>query len=295
MITVMGASGHTGGRIGEHLLRGGERIRVLGRSTARLAGLASQGAEVLTGDATDAAFLTTAFRGADAVYTLLPPDLQSADLRRKWDQEGEAIVHAARGSGVRYVVFLSSLGADVAEGTGPIAGLHAQEARLRTLPDVNVLVLRPAWFFENFFAILGLIKHRGINGGAIAPDLRMPMIATRDISNVAARALKARDWTGVVVRELLGPRDLTLAEATRIIGDRIGKPDLQYVQFPYADFAASLAQTGISQDVARLYAELARAFNEGRIASREGRGPENTTPTRLEDFADVLAGAYQTV
>ena len=84
----------------------------------------------------------------------------------------------------------------------------------------------------------------------MVPDLEMPMIAARDIADVAARALKARDWTGVVVRELLGPRDLTYAEATRIIGAHIGKPDLQYVQFPYADFAASLAQMGISRNVA---------------------------------------------
>ena len=293
MITVMGASGNTGGRISASLLADGEKVRALGRSAHRLAGLQSKGAEILTGDATDAAMLTQGFRGADAVYTLLPPDPQSPDLRKKWDQEGEAIVKAVRASGVRFVVFLSSIGADLPEGTGPIAGLHAQEERLRQLRDVNVLILRPASFFENFYAVLGLIKHQGINGGAVKPDLEIPMIATRDIADVAARALKARDRTGVVVRELLGPRDLTHAEATRIIGAHIGKADLQYVQFPYADFAASLVQMGISQNVAGLYAEMSRAFNEGRIKSREGRRPENTTPTEFEDFAEVLARAYE--
>ncbi len=223
----------------------------------------------------------------------MPPDPQSPDLRKKWDQEGEAIVKAIRASGVRHVVFLSSIGADMPEGTGPIAGLHAQEERLRELRDVNVLMLRPASFFENFHAVLGLIKHQGINGGAVAPDLQIPMIATRDIAEVAVRALKARDWTGVVVRELLGPRDLTHGEATRIIGAHIGKPHLKYVQFPYADFASSLVQMGISQNVAGLYAEMARAFNEGKIKSREGRRPENTTPTKFEDFANVLARAYE--
>ena len=293
MITVMGASGNIGRRISEQLLQQRESIRALGRSAEKLAGLERKGAEVLTGDATDAAFLTNAFRGANAVYTLLPPDPQSPDLRKKWAQEGEAIVNAIRDAAVRYVVFLSSIGADLSEGTGPIAGLHAQEERLRRLQGVNVLILRPASFFENFYATLGLIKHQGITGGAVAPDLPMPMIATRDIADVAARALKARDWTGVVVRELLGARDLAFADATRIIGAHIGKPDLQYVQFPYADFAASLVQMGISQNVAGLYAEMARAFNERKIESREGRRPENTTPTKFEDFAKVLARAYE--
>jgi uncharacterized protein YbjT (DUF2867 family) len=293
MIAVMGAGGNTGGRISERLLQQGERVRALGRSAAKLASLGSKGAEVLTGDATDAEFLTGAFRDADAVYTLLPPNPQSPDLRKKWDEQGEAIVKAIRDSGVHHVVFLSSIGADLPEGTGPIAGLHAQEERLRKLPDVNALILRPASFFENFYATLGLMKHQGVNGGAVAPDLRLPMIATRDIADVAARAVTARDWTGVVVRELLGPRDLTHAEATRIIGAHIGKPDLKYVQFPYADFASSLVQMGISANMAGLYAEMARAFNEGKIKSREGRKPENTTPTRFEDFADDLARAYE--
>jgi uncharacterized protein YbjT (DUF2867 family) len=293
MITVMGATGNTGGRISEQLLQQREEIRALGRSAGKLARLESRGAEVLAGDAADAAFLTGAFRGADAVYTLLPPDPQSPDLRRQWDERGGAIVKAIRDSGVRHVVFLSSVGADLPDGTGPIAGLHAQEERLRKLPDVSVLILRPAWFFENFYATLGLIKHQGINGGAVAPDLRIPMIATRDIADAAARALKARNWTGVVVRELLGAGDLTFAEATRVIGAHVGKPELQYVQFPYADFASSLVQMGISPNMAGLYAEMARAFNDGRIKSLEGRRPENTTPTRFDDFVKDLARAYE--
>jgi uncharacterized protein YbjT (DUF2867 family) len=265
----------------------------LGRSANTLATLKNKGAEVLTGEATDVAFLTKAFRRTDAVYTFFPPDPQSPDYRKKQDQEGEAIVHAIKDSGVRFVVFLSSVGADLAEGTGPIAGLHAQEARLRDLSGVNVLILRPASFFENFYATLGLIKHQGINGGAIAPDLAIRMIATRDIADVAARALKARDWTGVVVRDLLGQRDLSYAEATRILGARIGKPDLKYVQFPCEDFAAALVQIGLSQNVAALYVEMAKAFNEGRVQSRERWRPENTTPTSFESFAEELARAYQ--
>ena len=295
MITVMGASGHVGGQIADLLVESGERVRALGRSVEKLKGVADKGATVLTGDAGDAMFLADAFRGADAAFALLPPDVGAADYRRQQDEQGEAIVAAIRESGLRHVAFLSSLGADLAEGTGPIAGLHAQEKRLRRLSGVDVLVLRPAYFFENFFDTMGLVKHQGINGGPIAPDLPFPMIATRDIAEVAARALRQRDWHGVVVRELLGERDLTFAEATRIIGAQIGKPDLSYVQFPYPDFTASLVQMGISPNVAGLYAEMARAVNEGRVKSREGRRSENTTPTRFETFAETLAGAYQTV
>jgi uncharacterized protein YbjT (DUF2867 family) len=293
MIAILGASGNTGMRIARLLLKGGEKVRALGRSAEKLAALKSAGTEVLTGDASDATFLTAALHGADGVYTLFPPDFRSTDYRAQQDRQGEAVVKAIRDSGVRRVVFLSSLGAELSEGTGPIAGLHAQEERLRELGGVDVLVLRAAYFFENFYATLDLIKHQGINGGAIAADVAIPMIATRDIADAAAQALKTRDWKGLVVRELLGQRDLTFAEATRILGARIGKPDLKYVQFPYAGFAAALVQMGFSQNVADLYVEMTRAANGGALKSREGRSPSNTTPTRFEEFAESLAMAYQ--
>ena len=292
MITVMGATGHTGKKITETLLKIREKVRALGRSESKLADLKRAGAEALTGDTTDAAFLAKVFRGADAVYTLLPADRRSSDYRAEQDRQGEAIVKAIRQSGVRYAVALSSLGADLTEGTGLIAGLHAQEERLKRLEDTSVLLLRPVSFFENFYDALELIKHQGINGDSVAPNLAVPMIATRDIADAAAKALKARDWKGVVVRELLGPRDLSYAEATRILGARIGKPDLKFVQFSYADTARALVEAGLSESFAGLYVEMTRAFNEGKIKPREGRKPENTTPTRFEDFAGELSRAY---
>lgn len=295
MITVMGATGHTGKKITEALLKASEQVRALGRSASKLAELQNAGAEVLAGDTNDPVFLTKAFFGADAVYTLLPTDPASPDYRAAQDQQGEAIVKAVRISGVRYVVALSSLGGDLSEGTGVIAGLHAQEERLKQLKGVSVLLLRPVSFFENFFNALPLIKYEGINGDSVEPDLAVPMIATRDIADVAAKALKARDWNGVVARELIGQRDLSHAEATRIIGESIGKPDLEYVQFSYADEAKALVDAGMSQSFAEQYVEMTRAFNEDRVKPHNGRTPKNTTPTRFEDFVGELAQAYQAI
>jgi uncharacterized protein YbjT (DUF2867 family) len=293
LIAVMGASGHTGGRVAEKLIEAGEKVRVLGRSADKLERFENDGADVQTVDATDAAALTKAFRGANAVFTLLPPDFRSTDFRALQDRIGEATVKAVQDSGVERVVLLSSLGAEFPEGTGPIAGLHAQEERLRKLEDVHVLSLRAGYFFENSYRTLGLVRQQGINGGAVAPDVPIAMIATRDIGDAAAKALHQRDFEGFVVRELLGERDLTLADATRILGAAIGKPDLKYVQFPRADFVKALVSMGASQNVASLYGEMADALSKGRVKSLEGRRPENTTPTSFEQFVPELAKAYQ--
>ena len=292
MITVMAATGRIGKRITQQLLAAGEKVRALGRSESKLSELGGTGAETIAGEATDAAFLTSAFRGADAVYTLLPYDLQESDYYAQQSRVGEAVIKAVRDSGVRQVVFLSSVGADQPSGTGMLVSMHDQEERLRKLDGVNVLILRPGPFFENLHGFVEMIRHEGITGDAFAPDLPLPMIATRDVADAAAGALKTRDWKGVVVRELLGQRDISFAEATRLIGERIGRPDLQYVQFPYPDAARALTQFGFSEDIANREAEVARAANEGRIPSREDRNAKNTTATPFEDFADELARAY---
>jgi uncharacterized protein YbjT (DUF2867 family) len=291
MISVMGATGHVGGEIARRLVKAGQEVRALGRSREKLAAI--EGAEAHAGDAADASYLAGAFRGADAVFTLLPPDVRSPDYRALQDRQGEAIARALRDAGTRHVVFLSSVGAEQPTGTGPIAGLHAQEARLRTLPDTNVLALRPGYFFENFYASLPVVKHQGVVGDAVGPDVALPMIATRDIAAVATEALLARDFRGFVVRELLGPRELTHAEATRIMGGAIGRPDLPYVQLPYEEMVGALVGAGLSPNVSSLYVEMSRALNEGRVRSVEGRSASNTTPTRFEDFVLELAQAYR--
>lgn len=293
MITVMGATGDTGREITRLLLDAGVEVRALGRSEPKLAALADAGAEAIAGDAADPAFLTAAFRGADAVFTLLPYEIDAPDYHAGALRLGESIVSAVRVAGVRHVVGLSSVGADRPAGTGFVASLHAFEGQLRTLGGANVLILRAGWLFKNFYASLDLIKREGIVADSVAPDLPLPMVDTQDVAAVAARALRRRDWQGVVVRELLGERDLSYAEATRIIGERIGKLDLAYVQLPDAELAAALVREGFSEDTARLQIELNRALNDGTIRSLEGRTAATATPTRFEEFAAELARAYQ--
>jgi uncharacterized protein YbjT (DUF2867 family) len=119
------------------------------------------------------------------------------------------------------------------------------------------------------------------------------MIATADVAAVAAEALRERNWSGAVVRELLGPRDLTYTEAAAAIGEAIGQPDLQYVQLPDEELMAILTEAaGFSPDFAALFVEFNQALSERRLHSLEGRNERNTTPTGFEEFAAEVAHAY---
>jgi uncharacterized protein YbjT (DUF2867 family) len=286
---ILGASGNTGSIIADSLLSKGKKVRVVGRDAGRLQRFVRQGAEAFTGDVSDAAALTKAFSGARAAYLLLPP----ITSRENQERESDAIAKAVRESGLPYAVYLSSYGAHVPEGTGPVTGLHSSEEKLNAISGLNVLHLRAAYFMENNLAAVRMIQETGIFGHALLPDLKLPMAATRDVGNYAAQRLFDLDFSGKQIRELLGERDLSMAEATAIIARGIGKPDLRYVQFPYDHEQQVLKQMGMSPKKAAVYIEMFKAINAGVLAAQEPRSRENTTPTSFETFVqNVFAPAY---
>jgi uncharacterized protein YbjT (DUF2867 family) len=289
MYVILGASGNTGSIIADSLLSKGKKVRVVGRDTGRLQRFVRQGAEAFTGDMSDAAALSKAFSGARAAYLLLPPITSREDQER----ESDAIAQALSESGLRYAVYLSSYGAHVPEGTGPVTGLHSSEQKLNAISGLNVLHLRAAYFMENNLAAISMIQEMGVFGHALLPDLKLPMMATRDVGNYAAQRLLHLDFSGKQTRELLGERDLSMTEATAIIARGIGKPDLRYKQFSHDQMQDALEQMGMPPKKAAVYVEMFRAINAGVLAAQEPRSRENTTPTSFEEFVqDVFAPAY---
>ena len=291
MYVITGATGNIGSEIARRLLQLGKKVRAISRDKNRLKSIADQGAEIRPGSLDDAKFLTEMMEGATAVFAIIPPDLHAENYSAYQNKLGEAIATALRQSKVPYVVHLSSVGADLSSGTGPIAGLHLQEQRLNRL-DANVLHLRPSSFMENFFASIPMIREMGIMGSPAKPDLRHPLIATRDVGAVAAERLNRLDFKGKTVLELLGQREVSMTEVTKILGAAIGKPDLPYVQFSYEDAENGMIQAGLSPDVAKQLVEIDRAINEGLIKFVP-RTAENTTPTTIEEFAKIFTEAYK--
>ncbi|MFZ3342470.1 MAG: NmrA family NAD(P)-binding protein [Terriglobales bacterium] len=284
MYVVLGASGHTGHVVAKNLLERGQKVRVVGRSTERLQSAAAHGAEVALADATDALSLAKAFKGADAAYVLIPPDPTSSNFRSFQDRVSDAIAASVENAGIKRVVSLSSIGADKASGTGPVVGLYNLEQKLNQIDGVNVLHLRAGYFMENVLPQVGVIRMLGNMAGPVRSDLKLPMIATRDIGNAVAEALVRGDFRGKTTRELLGQRDIDYTEAAAIIGKAIGKPDLRYIQAPDDQLRPAMVQMGMSVDLVGLILEMAAALNSGYMRALEPRSAANTTSTSFETF-----------
>ncbi len=294
MYTIMGAAGNISGKLTGLLLEKNQKVRIIGRSTERLQPFIDSGAEAAVGDAADSDFLTEAFKDADTVYAMIPPNFAASDFRRYQNEIGQNIATAIERSGVSHVVNLSSLGAHLPDNTGPIKGLYDQEQRLNKLEGTNILHLRPTFFMENTLMNIDMIKNMGLNGGHVKGDIPFAMIATGDIARVAFLHMLERDFSGKVVRELLGPRDISMNEVTRIIGDKIGQPELTYVHFPRDVYIKGLTQAGLSDDMAQLLAEMSAGLNDDLFATGLTRTAENTTPTTFEEFAALFAQVYNT-
>lgn len=292
MYVIMGATGNIGSKLAKILLDKGKKITVIGRSALRLQPFVDRGALAAIGDMTDTGFLTNAFKGADAVFAMIPPNYQTKNFRNDYNEMGDNIVEAIKGSGVKHVVFLSSHGAQLPDKTGPVKGLHDVEQKLNSLDEVNILHLRPTNFMENLLAQIGLIKNAGITGGGVKSDLKISMIATKDIAQAAADHLLDRDYSGKTVHELLGERDVSMDEVAKVLGEKIGKPELRYVQFSPEDEKKGLMDIGMSEDASDQLVELNQAMNDGLLAVNVPRTTQNTTRTTIEEFADFFAQVY---
>jgi len=175
-----------------------------------------------------------------------------------------------------------------------VLGLHKLEEKLSSIPNIRALFLRAGYFMENLLPQAGIIRSQGTMAGPIRLDLLLPMIAARDIGAAAADALSTPPSEGTRIRELLGPRDVTYSEASKIIGKAIDQPELHYVQAPSSQLKPVLLQMGMSASMVDGLLEMSDALNAGFMKPTEPRSPSSATPTTIETFvAEEFVPAYR--
>ncbi|RYZ19988.1 MAG: NAD-dependent dehydratase, partial [Chitinophagaceae bacterium] len=224
-IVLLGAAGHITRPLAENLLSAGHDVTVIGRNADNLKPFTDKGAKAAAGSVEDVAFLTETFRGADAVYTMVPPNFGVQGDWKQWiGNVGRGYAEAIKASGVKFVVNLSSIGADQPEGCGPVTGLYQVEQALDALEGVNVLHLRAGYFYTNLLSNIGMVKGAGIIGGNNGDaQAKMVMVHPEDIADAAAAALQQRDFSGHTVKYVVS--DVRNGgEVAKALGTAVGKP-----------------------------------------------------------------------
>lgn len=290
VFVIAGATGNTGSIVARHLLEQGHTVRAISRNAEKLSSLS--GVEAYIGQLDDAEFLTQALTGADGFFTLLPYNYGAPDLLADQRAMIRANVEAIQASGVKRVVALSSYGAHIPQNGGVLDGLREFEQALAGT-DAQVTAIRAGFFFQNFLGMVSTVHQHGILAGyPIRADIALPMVDTADIAGFAVEELLRTDTVDFDIREVAGPRTLTLQEAATVLGNAIGKPELTWVQFPYDDAKAAMQGYGFSESVAQGFIDFAKRANDLSIWGDVTITDDNRTTTTLEDFSTQFAAAY---
>jgi len=291
-IAITTPTGHVGSAVADFLLDIGDDVgvKLLGRRLEGLRHFVQRGAEVSIGSQDDADFLTKATDDVDALFWVTPPGYGSDNVRAFQNRLAKAAATAIRANHVPRIVNLSSVGAHLSSGAGPISGLHDVEKQLNDAAD-NVTHLRPGFFFENLLWQADSIKSRGAISLPLSGSKHYPMVATRDIGRIAMQRLMDQKWTGHCIRELLGPADLSFDQVAEILSNVLDRK-IVYVKCDRQQMRQVLLNNAMSENAADLLLEMYEAFETGRVLPTQPRWAETMTPTTLSEFAhDVISPA----
>lgn len=290
-IAITGSLGNVAAPLVKQLLAEGHQLTVISSNADRKKTIEDLGAAAAIGNIDNASFLAGAFAGADAVFAMTPPNLGLQNIVANTAIAGKAIVEAVKQAGVKRVVLLSSIGAELDGGTGPIAGLHIIENAYKELEGINVTFLRAGYFYINFNNSIPLIKNAGILGGNFAPDSLIPLVHPKDIAAAAAGELvRTTPESGIryIVSDVKTPLEITEAFA-----EAIGKPVLPWVTFSDEDNEQGMVKAGVPAEIANLYTEMGRGLREGKIQADFLKSNHPTDgKVKLEDFATEFASAF---
>ncbi|NOS82816.1 MAG: NAD(P)H-binding protein [Nitrospira sp.] len=262
MFVVVGATGNTGSAVVETLLSRKQAVRIVVRSADKGASWTAKGAEIAVASLDEVSALAKAFEGARGLYLLVPPNYGAqAWLTEQRARMGRA-AEAVKKSGISHVVFLSSIGGHIAEGTGPIrAARYGEQVLGKSVP--NLTILRPCYFMDNWAPVLGAAKGQGVLPTFIAPAAKIPMISTKDIGRVGAEQLM-EGGKGKQIVELAGPEEYSPDQVAAALGQILGK-SVTAQHAPLSAVAPTFKSFGFSDEAAKLFEEMYTSFSTGRI------------------------------
>ena len=290
-ITITGSLGNISKPLALHLIKAGHSVTVISSNPERKEAIEALGAHAAIGNIKDEHFLINAFNGADAVYTMIPPNLQSTDFLKYATSIAEQYAHAIRKTGVKRIVNLSSIGADQDGGIGPIIGNRASESILNRIEGAAITHIRGSFFYTNFYGNIEMIRNLGILGSNYSGSSRLIMVHPEDIAVAVGEELQS-NVNGIKIRYVASD-DRNAQEAATQLGTAVGIPGLPWVEFPDDQLKDALLNAGFTGEMAGLFVEMGQAVRSGKLwTDYDAHHNQPTGKIKLENFAREFAAGY---
>jgi uncharacterized protein YbjT (DUF2867 family) len=283
MFAITGVTGKVGGAVARSLLAQGQKVRAVVRDAEKGRSWSAQDCDIAIASVEDAVGLTKAFHGAEGVFLMTPPDFDPEPGFPQTHKAAAAIRHAIETARPGKIVFLSTVGAHVAE-PNLLNNAKITEEMLRTT-SVPIALLRPAWFMENATWDVEAAR-KGVIPSFLQPlDHPIPMVAANDIARTAAELLN-ETWTGVRVIELEGPRRYSANDIAAGFSAALERP-VRAEPVPRDQWETLFRSQGMKNPMPRI--RMIDGFNEGWIDFESGEANSRKERTTLEAVLRSLA------
>lgn len=293
-IIITGSLGNISKPLATELAQKGHQVTIITSDAGKQKEIETLGAKAAIGSVEDAAFLTQTFTGADAVYCMIPranyfdPNLDLDAFTRKI---GNNYAEAIKNSGVKRVVFLSSVGAHLEKNSGIIQRYNEIEGVLNQLSNVAITFMRPTSFFYNLLAYIPVIKNHGFIAANYGADKIIPWVSPNDIAEAIADEITT-PLDGRKIR-YVGSEELTGNETAEIIGNAIGKPDLKWVLTTDQETLDGLVNVGMQPKIAAGLVEMYAGLYNGLLAEDYFKNrPSVMGKTKMAEYAKEFATIY---
>jgi len=290
-IIVTGSLGHISKPLTEELVAKGHMVTVVSSKPEKQQEIEALGAIAAIGSVENVDFLTATFTGADAVYTMVPPNYMAADMMAYCREVGSNFAEAVEKSGVKRVVHLSSIGAHMEKDSGLILAHRQVETILDKLSDVAITFMRPSGFYYNLLGFIPMIKNTGVITANYGADDMLIWVSPIDIAAAVADELE----TPIISRKVryVASDELTGNETASILGAAIGKPDLKWVLISDEERQRQLEAVGLNTTMAHGLVEMFSSQHTGALAEDFYRHwPEVMGKVKTGDYAKEFAAIY---
>jgi NAD(P)H dehydrogenase (quinone) len=284
MYVVTGITGQVGGIVADSLLAAGLAVRAVVRSHDKGKPWAAKGCEIAIADIMDADAQAKAFSGAKGVFLMTPPNYDPEPGFPETVKSIAAVTAAINVARPEKVVFLSTVGAHVAE---PMLLNNSKmtEEGLRSAP-VSIGFLRAGWFMENAKWDVEAARTGTIPNFLQPVEHPIPMVATVDIGRTAA-AMLGESWTGVRIVELEGPRRYSADDIGKEFSAALGTP-VRMHPVPRDEWESLFRSQGMKNPMPRI--RMIDGFNEGWVDFEGGTAEHKKGSTDLKTvIAELLA------
>ena len=293
-VVVTGSLGNISKPLATELVQKGHTVTVISGKPEKQTDIEALGAIAAIGSLEDSGFLTATFTGADAVYCMIPPndyfDL-NLDLLAYYRRIANNYAQAVRQSGVKRMVYLSSIGAHLEKGSGILLGHHIGEGIVNELSDVAISFIRPLAFYYNLYGFVETIKNQGVIAANYGADDNYVWVSPIDIAAAIVEELE----TPLVGRKVryVASDELTGNETATILGAAIGKPDLKWMIIPNEVMRSGLEAAGMNPQIAAGLVEMYAGVHSGILLEDYYRNkPTAMGQVKMTDFAKEFATAF---